>query len=125
MNTKGLTNNNSKTMIILSAIIILFFGLPGILVVTLLWLQVFLSKKENRWWGLLIPILFFGASLNLLTHVDDRGVLSVIGIFLSTNIFTLISVIIYYICRENLKIKARNEKVEMDEEMRRTNIQDL
>jgi cytochrome bd-type quinol oxidase subunit 1 len=41
-------------------IVLLVFGVGGI------WLQIFLSKKESKWAGLILPIITFGISLTAL-----------------------------------------------------------
>ena len=48
-----------------SATITIIFGIVFLLVVVVggAWLQIFLSKKESKWAGLILPIITFGFSL--------------------------------------------------------------
>lgn len=74
-------------------------------------LQIFLSKRENKWWGLILPILSFLFAvlivpLNMMvptTGVDMSYILTLILAFVIYNIPTIIFGIIYVICRKNRK----------------------
>ncbi|NLX63969.1 MAG: hypothetical protein GX022_04235 [Clostridiaceae bacterium] len=86
-------------------------------------LQLFLSKKENKWLGLILPAIFFIYSLLMVFNIvvsDDMtawDIFSMIGsAFLLTNIPTIILLGIYLACREKIKRNA---------ELNKMNIQDL
>lgn len=86
-------------------------------------LQIFLSKKNNKWFGLILPIISFAYSLLMVfSLVAYKGMTGwdILWLIISTlfvsNIPTLILVIIYFACRE--KIKRRKELDKM-------NVQDL
>ena len=86
-------------------------------------LQIFLSKKENKWLGLILPIIAFAYSLltiSSLARTDDMSWWSILGMVASTlfiaNIPTVILLVIYFGCRERIKRKKALEKM---------NIQDL
>ena len=112
-------------------IIILVFSL--LLLGGIIWLQIFLSKKRNKWLGLILPLISLILSLiptfsmfqvmspfipktiekfdecgNLASTVNVSGnisgvILSVAAVFLIYNISTLIFIMIYWICRGKQK----------------------
>lgn len=97
------------------------------------WLQVFLSKRKNKWLGLILPLINLVSSLipsfstlqamspfipKTIESFDEYGnltstatisgnissaILSVITVFLIYNISTLIFMVIYWICRRKQK----------------------
>lgn len=86
-------------------------------------LQIFLSKKESRWFGLILPFISFGYSLLTLFSIaltEDAAWWNIFGIIASTlflsNIPTVILMAIYFGCREKIKREKALEKM---------NIQDL
>lgn len=86
-------------------------------------LQIFLSKKQNKWYGLILPIITFLFSLiyplNMLVPFDGVTwgfIAQMLIVWLIANISTIILVVIYLACRENLRRKDRLDKM---------NIQDL
>lgn len=88
-----------------------------------IWLQVFLSKKENRWLGLMLPFISFAYSLLMvfsIALVDSMTAWEIFGLIASTffiaNIPTIILLAIYWGCREKIRRKKDLEKM---------NIQDL
>ncbi|RCX16347.1 hypothetical protein DFR58_11192 [Anaerobacterium chartisolvens] len=86
-------------------------------------LQVFLSRKNNKWLGLMLPIISFCFSLVIVlgfiayNGMTGHEVLQLIAftLFIS-NIPTVILIVIYFACREKLKRKKELDKM---------NIQDL
>lgn len=78
----------------------------------LLFLQIYLSKKENKWLGVFIPVLSF-CSATLFAIFNGSS----LGIFVVLNIPTVIYFVVYAACREKLKIKKS--------ELAKINIQDL
>lgn len=100
------------------ALLIIFIAVAGVI-----WLQVFFSKKENKWFGLILPLLCFGYSLLMIvsvavyegmSHWDIFGLMA--SILLISNIPTFILLVIYFACREKFKRKR---------ELGKMNIQDL
>jgi hypothetical protein len=92
--------------------------LPGIII-----LQIFLSKRENKWLGLILPmisVLFSIMTLITLTVMWDVSVVERIGqsimLLVVSNIPTIILMAIYLACREKSKKKKEMDKM---------NIQDL
>lgn len=84
-------------------------------------LQLFLSKKSNKWLGLILPIITFVFSLLYVLNIMDTGslwqnMILIVSTLLLSNIPTIILLAIYFACREKLKRKAQLEKM---------NIQDL
>ncbi|MEG0320739.1 MAG: hypothetical protein RR606_00955 [Oscillospiraceae bacterium] len=91
--------------------------------VGIIFLQIFLSKKENRLLGLILPIITFLYSLLTLLNVaalpsmtawEVFGVLA--ATFILSNIPTLVLLAVYCACKGNSKRKNQLEKM---------NIQDL
>ncbi|MEG0597226.1 MAG: hypothetical protein RR502_04180 [Oscillospiraceae bacterium] len=89
----------------------------------IIFLQIFLSKKENRLLGLILPIITFLCSLLALLNAaafpsmtawEVFGVLA--ATFILSNIPTLILLAIYCACKGKSKRKKQLEKM---------NIQDL
>ena len=88
-----------------------------------IWLQVFLSKKENKWLGLTLPFISFAYSLLMVFSIalaDSMTAWEIFGLITSTffiaNIPTIILLAIYWGCREKIRQKKALEKM---------NIQDL
>ncbi len=89
-------------------------------------LQIFLSKQENKWLGLILPIISFLVSLiyplNMAVPVVNIGVemvnvvLSLLLGLLIANIPTYILLAIYYACRGKYRKRKQLDKM---------NIQDL
>ncbi|MCH1981409.1 hypothetical protein MCG98_02300 [Ruminococcus sp. OA3] len=86
-------------------------------------LQFFLSKKENRVLGLILPCITFMYSLLCVLNVVIMDAMSswevfgvIVGRLVLTNISTVILLAIYLVCREKLKRKKQLDKM---------NIQDL
>lgn len=99
------------------------------LIVTLLFLvgviflQIFLSKRESKWPGLVLPVItfLFGLLVPLNMMVPVEGVtlgfvVQMIMVWLLANVPTFIFLAIYFGCREK---KQRNKQLE------KMNIQDL
>mgnify|MGYP000853322012 FL=1 len=86
-------------------------------------LQLFLSKKENKWLGLILPAIFFIYSLLMVFNISVHESMTawdifsmIASVFLLTNIPTIILLGIYVACREKIKRNA---------ELNKMNIQDL
>lgn len=88
-----------------------------------IWLQIFLSKKENKWLGLFLPLIsLLGAtgmtfSVIILESMSGWEVFTLLAsAFLMGNIPTAVLLLIYFACREKTKRKQEFEKM---------NVQDL
>ena len=84
-------------------------------------LQIFLSKRESRWPGLILPGLTFLWSVVMMLSVASVGsaaevIMALLGTFLFSNIPTMVYLAIYFACREKQKRKKQIDKM---------NIQDL
>ncbi|MFV0351181.1 MAG: hypothetical protein ACK5JF_02565 [Oscillospiraceae bacterium] len=89
-----------------------------VLVAGAICLQVFLSKKQNRWLGLILPFIAFAYSLLMVfsvavtPHMTGWEVFGAIAsVFFIANIATVILLGIYWGCRESLKRKKALEKM--------------
>lgn len=86
-------------------------------------LQVWLSRREARWPGLVLPVLAFLSSLGyplFMAAPADGVTAGLVGkmvlVWLLSNIPTAVLLVIYFACREK---KRRKKQIE------RMNIQDL
>lgn len=86
-----------------------------------IFLQIYLSRRESRWPGLVLPMLTFLCSLVNVLNIMDTGsvaqnMLLVLTTLLLGNLPTLVLLAIYWSGRERLKKRAELDKM---------NIQDL
>ena len=84
--------------------------LLSILMICGMILQVFLSKKENKWLGLILPTITFliGLLYPLSTAVPMSGItlefiLELLTVWVIGNIPTIIFLAIYFVCRKKMK----------------------
>lgn len=101
---------------IMTLLLLLFF-------VGIVWLQVFLLKKQSKVLGLMLPIISFISSLLMVLGIASYKTMSfgdvfgfVVPMLLVSNIPTIVLIAIYIASRETIK---RNKEIE------RMNIQDL
>ncbi|SHI21516.1 hypothetical protein SAMN02745823_03483 [Sporobacter termitidis DSM 10068] len=101
--------------------------IPTILLLLLfigsIFLQIFLSKKKTKWPGLILPTMFFIASIISIftggTGTEAFGWhlgVNIIYTILTGSIPTATMLIIYFVCRDKLRKRQNIEKM---------NIQDL
>ena len=100
---------------------IVLLVVPAILAGGIL-LQVFLSKKESKWLGLILPFITFAYSLLTLSQLaktDGMTWWNVLGLIASTfflsNIPTVILLAIYFGCREKRKREKALEKMHIQD----------
>lgn len=86
-------------------------------------LQIFLSKKESKWFGLILPFITFAYSILTVLQIVVTDNMTgwdifrtVAAAFFLSNIPTIILLAIYFGCREKIKREKLLEKM---------NIQDL
>ena len=85
-----------------------------------IFLQIFLSRRESRWPGLVLPLLSFLLSLLNVLNIADTGsvsenVLLVLVTVLIGNIPTLVLLAIYWAAREKRRIRAQMDKMNIDD----------
>lgn len=87
-------------------------------VIGIIALQIFLSKREGRWPGLIMPIItFINACLcPFMMVVPPEGMSSgfvwqMILVWLLSNIPTTVLLVIYFACREKQRRKKQLEKM--------------
>jgi len=83
-------------------------------------LQFFLSKKESKWAGLILPITTFVISLIYVFNVANIGeqstvIMTVIFTFLLCNIPTAVLLAIYTACRGKRKRQRALEKMSVQD----------
>lgn len=100
----------ASRFIVVSLIILLVF-LVGIVL-----LQIFLSRRESRWPGLVLPLLTFLSALLLPLNVMDTGsvsenILLAVVTLLAGNLPTLVLLAIYWAAREKFRVRNQMEKM--------------
>ena len=100
----------ASRFIVVSLIILLVF-LVGIVL-----LQIFLSRRESRWPGLILPLLTFLSALLLPLNVMDTGsvsenILLAVVTLLAGNLPTLVLLAIYWAAREKHRVRDQMEKM--------------
>ena len=93
------------------ALILMLVLLVGVTV-----LQVFLSRRENRWPGLLLPFLY---SLVMVCSVTayEGGIPwgPILASFVLGNIPTAVLLVIYAACREKFRKRSELDKTRIDD----------
>ncbi len=88
-----------------------------LLLVLIILLHIFLSTRQSKWPGLVLPVLSFLFSLIYpLNMAAPVSIIQILLVWLIANIPTFILLAIYYACREKYRRKKQMEKM---------NIQDL
>lgn len=100
--------------IMTNILLVLVFGVGAIL------LQIFLSRRQSRWPGLILPALTLLYSLVMVLNVANTGDLAsallAMGVtFLLGNLPTLILLVIYAVCREKYRKKKQMEKMDIQD----------
>ena len=95
-------------------IVLLVFVVGGIL------LQIFLSKRESKWPGLVLPAISFLWSLLYLFNLMDTGsvvqnILMALLTILIANIPTLILLAIYWAVQEKRRKRSEIDKMNIDD----------
>jgi peptidoglycan/LPS O-acetylase OafA/YrhL len=100
-------------MLVVSLILILAVGVGGI------FLQIFLSKRESKWPGLILPGLTLLWSLVMVLNVvsTDGSIPwgAILAALLMGNIPTLILLAIYWAVREKRRTKNQVDKTRIDD----------
>jgi len=93
-----------------------------VLLVGGIFLQIFLSKKNSKWFGLILPAITFLYSLLMVLGLavydgmNGREIFILIAsTFLLSNIPTIVLLGIYFGCREKMKLRAELEKMSIQD----------
>ncbi len=87
-------------------------------------LQIWMSKRESRWPGLILPAISLAVSVLFVLNMaeipgeDAGGVWTVVAALLLYNLPTLVLLAVYFACRSSMR---RGQKRQMD----KMHIQDL
>lgn len=79
-------------------------------------LQIFLSKRESKWPGLVLPVITFLYSvlmvLNVTAMETARAVIAaILSVLIAGNIPTLILLAIYFACRGKRRARSEMDKM--------------
>ena len=107
-------------MAIASRFVIVFLLFLLVLLIGGVFLQIFLSKRESRWPGLVLPLLAFLQSLLLPLNLLDSGsvsqnILMVLVTLLAGNIPTLVLLATYWAVRDKRRVRDQLDKMKIDE----------
>ncbi|MFR1802220.1 MAG: hypothetical protein ACLSWS_09265 [Faecalispora jeddahensis] len=93
-----------------------------VLLVGGVFLQIFLSKKNSKWFGLILPAITFLYSLLMVLGLAVYDGMSggeifilIASTFLLNNIPTIVLLGIYFGCREKMKLRAELEKMSIQD----------
>lgn len=93
-----------------------------ILLAGIIILQIFLSKRENKWLGLILPIINVMFSILGVLGLAVYGyqstteiILQLTMVFILFNIPTIILLAIYFACREKLKKSKEIDKMKIED----------
>lgn len=85
-------------------------------------LQIVLSRLENRWFGLILPLLTLVGSVILMLNIvvfDSMAmqdvIVTLIMSFFIGNIPTMILLAIYFICRRRFRSRRQMEKMRLQD----------
>jgi len=83
-------------------------------------LQIFLSKRESRWPGLVLPAITFLYALLMVLNLTALGgigqvIVSILAVLITGNIPTLILLAIYFACRGKRKKRAEMNKMKIED----------
>ncbi|ONI39516.1 hypothetical protein AN639_01605 [Candidatus Epulonipiscium fishelsonii] len=87
-----------------------------ILIVGCIFLQIFLSKQQNKWLGIILPIITFSFSvlmtiIYLLSFMAGTPIWQVLSVlllvFVLHNIPTVVLCVIYKVCRKKMSVNIQ------------------
>ena len=83
-------------------------------------LQIFLSKRESKWLGLVLPVITFLCSVLMVLNVTvmesvRAAIAAAISALIAGNIPTLILLAIYFSCRGKARRKSEVEKMHISD----------
>ena len=85
-----------------------------LVLVCVILLQVFLSRTESKWPGLVLPVLCFVCSLIVLLNMIVANS-AVLLAWLIVNIPTVLLLLVYFVCREKYRKKNQLEKMKIQD----------
>ena len=94
--------------------VLIVFGVGGIL------LEFFLSKRESKWPGLVLPVITFLCSVLMVLNVTvmesvRAAIAAAASVLIAGNIPTLILLAIYFSCRSKVQQKSEVEKMHIND----------
>lgn len=92
---------------------IIIIAYPLLLVIPVL-LQIYLSKRENKYLGWILPTIFFLIGSFLFSNIAQVGPENLISVIIASIIFyfpTILMIVIYKFIRKNYKNKSEIDKM--------------
>ena len=91
-----------------------------VLLVGTIFLQIFLSKRESKWPGLVLPVITFLYSVLMVLNVTamesaGTAIAAVLSVLIAGNIPTLILLAVYFTCRSKIRRKSEVEKMHISD----------
>ena len=77
-------------------------------VAALAFLEIYLSSRQNKWFGVFIPVLWFFGTIIPLASSSEKITGTAIGLFLLLNVPTTIYLLIFFACREKIRMNAKS-----------------
>lgn len=107
-------------MAIASRTIVVTLGLGLAALIGAAVLQVYLSRRESRWPGLVLSLLTFLLAVLMVLNVADTGsvsenVLTVVVVLLVGNVPTMVLLSIYWAVREKRRVRDQVEKMRIED----------
>ncbi len=78
-----------------------------VIIAALTFLEAVLSLRQNKWYGIFIPVLWFFGTIAYLLINPINNTWTTIGLFLLLNVPTIIYLLVFLACREKLKMKLK------------------
>ena len=91
-----------------------------VLLVGTILLQIFLSKRESKWPGLVLPVIIFLWSVLMVLNVTamesaGTAIAAVLSTLIAGNIPTLILLAVYFACRSKVRRRSEVEKMHISD----------
>lgn len=91
-----------------------------VLLVGTILLQIFLSKRESKWPGLVLPVIIFLWSVLMVLNVTAMestraAIAAVLSVLIAGNIPALILLAVYFTCRSKIRRKSEVEKMHISD----------
>jgi hypothetical protein len=95
-------------------VILIVFGVGGTL------LQIFISKRESKWLGLVLPIITFLYSVVMMLNItvmETAGevMAAVLSVVVTGNIPTMVLLVVCFACRGKRRVRSEVDKLRIND----------